>query len=193
MPRKTIDGFVVSSIFRVIKIEGDILDSLRLLTSIYQKGLGCRLFSVDEIIDYCDMVIDHLENPPIEIIEASLMQNQKTDDIESKLTEYHKMDYDEYIVRVILSIIGQKFIQNDIDLAKAIRCSNRILLHSDFWDEGEYYSLYSMEDAFDLAEDKTYGDIKFVTKQYKEMINEYLPYYDDFIEHNKKVFKNYLS
>lgn len=166
------------------------MDLLKFLTSIYHKGLSCGVFSVDEVILFCDRVIEISENPPIEIIEASLMRSKKIDDLETKLDEYHSSPYDELNVGIILSVINHKLSNKEIDFLGAVQCSSRILMHSGFCYESEYYTLYNIEDIYGLAEEQIYGDLEEIEVEFEKEISKYDEYYNVFKEYQNKAFSN---
>jgi len=150
------------------------------------------VFSTEEVIGICDLIIETVDNPPYEIIEASLMTGAKSIDLEDKLSEFHILGYNENIVKALLSIIDYKFSNNKMDVAEAVRCSSRLLLHSGLSFEREYYNLYNIEDMYDLAECGTYGDLKDVEKEFKLEISTYSKYLNDFRESFFELFKKEL-
>ena len=58
---------------------------------------------------------------------------------EDKLLEFHSAIDEEYVVKVTLSIISKKYIQKEIGIKHAIRCTERLLIHTGFSLEDEYY------------------------------------------------------
>lgn len=57
------------------------MNSLKLLVSVYKLGLECGVFTIEDIIKFCDIIIENLENPPFEIIEASLMSHSNVEEL----------------------------------------------------------------------------------------------------------------
>ena len=43
------------------------MQSVQLLVEVYCQGLGCSMFTIEETINFCDKLIEHLENPPCEV------------------------------------------------------------------------------------------------------------------------------
>ncbi|GKX65859.1 hypothetical protein [Inconstantimicrobium mannanitabidum] len=167
------------------------MDSLQLVVATYNLGLGCGAFTIEETIKFCDKLIEHLENPPYQIIEISLMSQSKVDDVENKLSElnyYSNINTDE-IVKVILSIIYKKYINNEIDIVKAIKCTDTLLIHTSLSYEDEYYDLYGLDDSYYLAESQIYGDLDEVAIQFKSIISRYDSYYIKFEESIDEILK----
>jgi hypothetical protein len=66
-------------------------------------------------------VIEAINNPPLELLEVSMMSKSKIVDIESKLFELCRIDDEEHYVKIVLSIIGEMLEQEHINIEKAIR------------------------------------------------------------------------
>lgn len=156
------------------------MNNLRLLTAVYGLGLGCGIFSIRETIEFCDMAIEKLDKPPIQVIEASMMSGAKIDDIEGKLAEFHQTGNTEDVVKVVLSIINFKYKSKDIDIKQAVRCSSRLLMHTGLSYEREYYELYNIEDAYDLAENHVHYDLSDVVDAFNDSISQYDMYFNDY-------------
>ncbi|MBV7509543.1 hypothetical protein KW850_30875 [Bacillus sp. sid0103] len=60
------------------------MGNLKELTSIYYLGIGCGLWTKDEVIDWCDKVIEAIDSPPYELLEISMMSRSRIDDIDNK-------------------------------------------------------------------------------------------------------------
>ncbi|SHK35462.1 hypothetical protein SAMN02745163_03661 [Clostridium cavendishii DSM 21758] len=167
------------------------MDSLQLLVEVYSEGIGCGMFTIEETINFCDKLIEYLENPPYEIIEVSLMSQAKINDIENKLSElncYSEINRDE-IVKIILSVIYKKYSNNEIGIVKAIKCTDTLLIHTNLSYEDEYYDLYGLDDSYYLAQSGTYGDLDEVVIQFKDAISRYESYYKKFEELIDNIFE----
>lgn len=165
------------------------MEQLVLLAMIYDIGLGCGIFNVKDTIKFCDLVIEYIDTSPYEFIEASMMSDTKIDDIKTKLAEFHKTGANEYIVKIILSIISKMYLNKQIDAKHAISSTARLLLHTGFSCEKEYYELYNYDDCYDLAESKVYDDIDNVSNSFEKCISEYNPYFQDFFDIYSSIFK----
>ncbi|WBW98375.1 hypothetical protein [Oceanirhabdus sp. W0125-5] len=165
------------------------MNSLQLLSAVYKFGIGCGIFTIKETIEFFDKVIEELDNPPYEIIEVAMMSKAKIDDIEDKLWEYHGAVDNEYVLKVALSLISKKYIQKEIDIKHAIRCTERLLIHTGFSFEDEYYGLYYLDDAYHLAENHIHHDLRDVVNSFEDNISKYDSYYKDYEEAVNEVIK----
>lgn len=137
------------------------MELLETLLSIYNIGLGCGVFTIDKIISFCDKVIEKLDNPPYEIIEVALMSKAKIDDIENKLYKfngYSEINKSE-IVKIILSVIHKKYMNNEFDIVKAIKCTDALLIHTRLSYDNEYCDLYGIDDCYYLAKSGICGNL----------------------------------
>ncbi|MBM6616335.1 protein kinase [Bacillus suaedaesalsae] len=149
------------------------MEHLKSLTGIYYLGLGCGLWNKEEVIDWSDKVIVTIDNPPLELLEVSMMSKSKIDDIENKLFELSKIDDEEHSVQIVLSIIAEMLELKHITIERAIRSTSRLLVHTGLSWESRYYNLYSFDDSYDLACNGVHFEINEVEK---EFINELEPF-----------------
>lgn len=142
------------------------MERLKMLTGIYYLGIGCGLWNKKEVIDWSDKVIEAIDNPPLELLEVSIMSKSKIDDIESKLFELSRIEDEEHYVKIVLSIIGEMLEQKHLNIEKAIRITSRLLVHTGMSWESRYYNLYSLDDSYDLAINGVHYDINEVEKEF---------------------------
>lgn len=142
------------------------MERLKMLTGIYYLGIGCGLWNKKEVIDWSDKVIEAIDNPPLELLEVSMMSKSKIDDIESKLFELSRIEDEEHYVKIVLSIIGEMLEQKHLNIEKAIRITSRLLVHTGMSWESRYYNLYSLDDSYDLAINGVHYDINEVEKEF---------------------------
>ncbi|NRG48104.1 protein kinase [Bacillus sp. CRN 9] len=142
------------------------MERLKMLTGIYYVGIGCGLWNKKEVIDWSDKVIEVIDNPPLELLEVSMMSKSKIDDIESKLFELSRIEDEEHYVKIVLSIIGEMLEQKHLNIEKAIRITSRLLVHTGMSWESRYYNLYSLDDNYDLAINGVHYDINEVEKEF---------------------------
>ena len=64
------------------------MKSYQTLAHLYALGLGHGLWNREEVISWCDRLIEASDNPPYEIMEISLMSKAKLIYIESALLSY---------------------------------------------------------------------------------------------------------
>ncbi|WP_046173590.1 hypothetical protein [Domibacillus indicus] len=127
------------------------MDFLKSLAGIYYLGIGCGVWNKDEVIEWCDRVIEAMDHPPVELLEVSMMSKSKLDDIERKLFELSAIEDEEHMAKVVLSIIHKKAELAQLPAERAIRITSRLLVHTGLSWESEYYGLYSFDDSYDLA------------------------------------------
>ncbi|MFF2153804.1 protein kinase [Paenibacillus chitinolyticus] len=156
------------------------MNSLASLAYVYMLGLGCGIWSKKEVIDWCDKVIEVKENPPYEIIEVSLMSNEKMDAIEGKLFEFSKNAEDNHFVKILFGALYEKIKHNQLDVEQAVKCSTRLLVQTGLSYEEGYYNLYSMDDSLELAKDGVYGDLSEVADDYLNEISIFRTFFDEF-------------
>lgn len=162
---------------------------LKLLAALFDKGLECSVFSIDNVIHWSDDVIESVNKPPYEFIELSMMSSAKINEIRNKLFEFYKdIDIDvQYVVSMLLAVINQEWNSNQLDIPDAVKSTVQLLAHTDFYIQQEYYELYRLDDAYDLAVAGIYGNLKDVTKEFTQAISQYEPYYSHFVKLYKLV------
>ncbi|PIE92049.1 protein kinase [Bacillus fungorum] len=166
------------------------MDLVRKLTRIYGLGLCCGLWSKDEVIQWCDKLIEASDSPPYEIIEISLMTKAKIDDIEGKLFEFSSTVDEERIVKLTLSVIYKKLKEQELTIEESIKCTTRLLVNRGvFWEAG-YFELYSLDDSYNLAKDGVHFDVSEVINTYIETLGVYSKYFSEFENLYFKVMKN---
>jgi hypothetical protein len=163
--------------------------SLEELAAVFSEGVGCGFFTIDEVILFADSVISNCDAVPYDFIELSLMRGAKVNDIEDKLCEFSKMGSNRNVVNMILGMIGEKLGAGQMELAKAIRCTVRLLVHSGLYTEDGYYDLYIAEDYYELALSGTYGNLDSVEKEFCAKLKEYSSYFAEF----KKTYLRLLK
>lgn len=152
---------------------------IKFQATIYRFGLDCGLFTKNEVIGWCDRLIESLDNPPYEIIELSLMGKKSISDLTQKLIEIGDLSDLKKVVKILLAILNHKFNLNEISLKEAIKSSYHLLMITNLWDEAEFYSLYWMDDEYELAANGIYSNIDNVEEAFKTIISSYEFYYDE--------------
>lgn len=160
------------------------MEHLKLLAAIFDKGLGCSVFSVDDVIRWSDDVIESLDKPPYEFIELSMMSTAKINDVKNKLFEFYRdINIDiQYVVNMLFAVINQRWNKEQLDIQEAVKSTVQLLVDTNFYIQHEYYELYRLDDAYDLAVAGVYGDLKDVAKEFTQAISQYEPYYLHFVK-----------
>ncbi|PFH82641.1 protein kinase [Bacillus sp. AFS088145] len=161
------------------------MNSIQILSSIYGLGLGCAVWSKEELIKWCDLVIETNDIPPYEIIEASLMSNANIYDIEAKLFELRGSSEEVLEVNLLLSIISQKVRLKQLSYVEANKCIARLLLQTGLNWEAEYCNLYGFDDSFDLVNDGF-----FLLNDIIDGFIEELSYFDKYLNEFKLIYFN---
>lgn len=152
------------------------------IIAVYIYGLGCGLYNIHEVVKLCDKLIEVKDSVPYEIIETSLMVKSKIDDAENKLLQIiETMDYEE-IAKYILGLLHKKLFLNEFSEEHVIKSVARILLHTGVCYETKYYSLYSLDDSYDLCQEGIYSNLSEVIEQLKSELQEYEKYAEEFNE-----------
>ncbi|WP_078554402.1 protein kinase [Bacillus alkalicellulosilyticus] len=159
------------------------MDYLKSLASIYYIGIGCGLCSKEEVIEWADMVIEAVDNPPIELLDISMMSKSKIDDVERKLFELCLIQDEENFVKLVLSLILEKIKQEQLPIGKAIRITTRLLVYTGLSWESEYYDLYSFDDSYDLAIGGVVQNLPAeVEQEFVEELGAFQKYFNEFKE-----------
>ncbi|MFP7487895.1 protein kinase [Priestia filamentosa] len=158
------------------------MDLLTSLTGTYYLGIGCGLWSKEEVIEWCDKVIEAIDTPPIELLDVSMMSKSKVDDIERKLFELSRIEDEEHFVKIVLSIIFEKLQLEQLTVERAIRITSRLLSQRGFSWESEYYHLYSFDDSYDLATNGLQYQPAEVKKDFVNELGAYKEYISEFKE-----------
>lgn len=132
------------------------LEHLKLLAAIFDQGLGCGLFSIDDVIRWSDNVIEVLEKPPYAFIQLSMMSSAKIGEVEDKLLEFYgNIDIDtEFVLNMLLGVICQEWSNKGLSIQEAVRSMVQLLVHTNFFYEHKYYNLYRAKAAPSLARTK---------------------------------------
>jgi len=95
------------------------IEKIKTQAALYQVGLVCGVFEKEEIIDWCDNLILLLDNPPIEIIELSLMSKCNEIDLASKLKGFVSHFDVIKVTNLLLSILNNKLLAESVSKAKS--------------------------------------------------------------------------
>ncbi|MCA0971603.1 protein kinase [Halobacillus litoralis] len=141
--------------------------SLRTLTHIYYLGLGCGFWNKGDVINWSDKVIEQVDEPPIELIDVSMMSESYLEDVERKLVEFCGVMDKEYSVKILCSAILDKVEKQKLPIGNAITIVNKLMVNTELYLENQYNHLYSFKYCYDLALDRV------VQKQPYEVESEF--------------------
>ncbi|QIW21091.1 protein kinase [Bacillus thuringiensis] len=157
------------------------MDFIQNSTFVYGLGLCCGLWSKEEVIQWCDKVIEMSDSPPYEIIEISFMSKAKIDDIEGKLFKFSRTVNKEYTAKLALSVIHEKLVRNELTIEESIKCTTRLLIN---------IGLYWEDDSYELAKNGVHFDLVDVVNVYIEILEVYSKYFCEFENLYFKVMGN---
>ncbi|GFZ30399.1 hypothetical protein CSC2_09250 [Clostridium zeae] len=150
---------------------------------IYRIGLVTGLFMKIDVIKWADKIIEYEENIEYEIIEISLMQNTKVEDIALKLYEINGIPNNQNVLNTFLGLCSYAYTKNKFTaheictiLYKFVISKTHIPLASDIEQMIHYLS-----DGYYLASSGTYGNLNVICKDLKNFLNMYSEYAKRFI------------
>ncbi|MBE7103726.1 protein kinase [Bacillus cereus] len=165
------------------------MESFQRLAHLYALGLGCGLWNREDVISWCDRLIEANNHPPYEIMEISLMSTAKIVDIESALLSFSRTVDEKTSVNILLSVINEKLIEKKWKFKRAITCSTRLLINRGVYWEEEYFDLYSLDDSYDLAKDGIHFDEEDVISAYFDTLRAFRVHFKEFEDLYLKVMK----
>ncbi|MBE7121704.1 protein kinase [Bacillus cereus] len=165
------------------------MESYQKLAHLYALGLGCGLWNREEVISWCDRLIESNDHPPYEIIEISLMSTAKMVFIESALLSFSRTVDEKTSVNILLSVMNEKLIEKKWNFKRAITCSTRLLMNRSVHWEEEYFDLYSLDDSYGLAKDGIHFDEEDVITAYIDTLRAFRVHFKEFEELYLKVMK----
>ncbi|MES5929868.1 protein kinase [Bacillus cereus group sp. MG9] len=165
------------------------MESYQKLAHLYALGLGCGLWNREEVISWCDRLIETNDHPPYEIMEISLMSTAKMVCIESALLSYSRTVNEKTSVNILLSVINEKLNKKKWNVKRAITCSTRLLVNRGVYWEEEYFDLYSLDDSYELAKEGIHFDKEDVISAYIDTLGAFRVHFKEFEELYLKVMK----
>ncbi|MFB6649762.1 protein kinase [Bacillus toyonensis] len=159
------------------------------LAHLYALGLGCGLWNREEVISWCDGLIEASDHPPYEIIEISLMSTAKMVCIESTLLSYSRIVDEKTSVNILLSVINEKLVAQKWTVKQAITCSTRLLVNRGLYWEEEYFDLYSLDDSYDLAQKGIHFNEEDVISAYIDSLGAFRVHFKEFEDLFLQVMK----
>lgn len=159
------------------------------LAHLYALGLGCGLWNKEDVISWCDRLIEANDHPPYEIIEISLMSTAKLVYIESALLSYSRTVDEKSSVNILLSVLNERLVDKKWNVKQAITCSTRLLVNRGVYWEEEYFDLYSLDDSYDLAQEGIHFNEEDVISTYIDTLGAFRVHFKEFEELYLQVMK----
>jgi len=141
---------------------------------IYRMGTLCGIYSKEELIGFLDKIIVDLDEPPYEIIEASLACNSNLQDALHILKEYFYGNNgdDSTVNKQLLHIISEKYQVNEITLEDSIYYLDQLMNEVNL-DNETIATINYLSDGLYLAKQGIYGDVETIKNDFIEFISEY--------------------
>lgn len=141
---------------------------------VYRLATICGIYSKEELIKFLDKIIANLDEPPYEIIEASLVCNNNIQDTLHILRDYfyRSNGYDLNIHKELLHIISEKYQADKININESIYYLDNLIKEVNLDDEIISIINY-LSDGLYLAEQKIYGDIETIEDEFIKFILQY--------------------
>ncbi len=136
----------------------------------YRIGLETGLLAQDEVRDWAMGVIEQMNDPPAEIIEASWSHTQQSleDNLRSVSGERDRGQAGTWL----LGLLRDKHLGAESDLTWCARKAMHIARAAEL-DEGIYYKFDELEDGIFLAKNDPCGDLEACRRLVKEALAKY--------------------
>lgn len=141
---------------------------------IYRRGTLCGIYSKEELIEFLDKIIVDLDEPPYEIIEASLACNSNLQDSLHILKEYfyNNNGDDSTVNKQLLHIISKKYQVNEITLEDSIYYLDNLMKEVNL-DNEIIATINYLSDGLYLAKERIYGEVETIKNDFIKFILEY--------------------
>lgn len=141
---------------------------------IYEIAVLCGIYSKEELIEFLDKIIIELDDPPYEIIEASLAYNSNLQDALHILREYFygSNGDNSTINKQLLHIISEKYHANEITLDDSIYYLDNLMKEVNL-DSETISTINYLSDGLYLAKQSIYGDVETIKNGFIKFISEY--------------------
>ncbi|MFF2176750.1 hypothetical protein ACFVT8_09870 [Lysinibacillus sp. NPDC058147] len=154
---------------------------IKVTAEVYRLGVLIGLYTVQDVIKWADNVIERLDNPPYEVIEISLSSQEKTIDVCSKLKVFNGGLYtNDLPTKILLGLLNEYFLSTK-NVSDVFSMLFRLIEHLQLEENNKWIEveMHYLSDAFYLADQKIYGDLKEVgnnLKNYLSQFNDYAKY-----------------
>jgi hypothetical protein len=148
---------------------------IKITAEVYRLGILMGLYTVQDVVNWADHVIEQLDHPPYEVIEIALSSKEKPVDVCSKLKQFNGgLHNDDLPLKIILGQLNE-YILSTNNLSEAFSMISRLGDHLQLeernkWIENE---LSYLSDAFYLADQNIYGDLQVVESKLKNYLTQF--------------------
>lgn len=151
---------------------------IKVTAEVFRLGILIDFYTVQDVIKWADNIIEHLDNPPYVVIEISLSSQEKPIDVCSKLKLFNEGLYtNDLPAKILLGLLNEYFLSTN-NVSEMFSMLFRLIDHlqleeSNKWIEVE---MYYLSDAFYLADQNIYGDLKEVANNLKNYLSQFGDY-----------------
>ncbi len=151
---------------------------IKVTAEVYRLGILIGFYTVQDIIKWADNVIERLDHPPYEVIEVSLSSQKKTIDVCSKLKLFNEgLNNDDLPSKILLGLLNDYFLSTN-NASDVFSMLTRLIDHLQLEESNERIEreMVYLSDAFYLADQHIYGDLKEVENNLKNFLSKFEAY-----------------
>ena len=153
--------------------------NVKLAAEVYRIGLVIGFFTKQEVIKWADSVIEILDNPPYEIIDLSLSSKLNMEKFMWKL-ESIKGEVEQDLTPKILLGLLRDYLDRQQDISAVVEKMDQLIQYLPVNCEPIEMEIHYLSDAFYLAKNEIYRDLKSVRGEIEDFLDEFVVYSDDF-------------
>lgn len=126
--------------------------SFKLLADVYRLGLDCYYFTPEEVVRWCEKVVETKVNPDKAIIDAlwcgcdSYELNSALSQVEGNITDIRQ------VVNLLLGLFYVNLQSNTVDAQKTAKCMYHLVISTNLYGEQDYVSIWCIDNYFDVYE-----------------------------------------
>ncbi|MCL1696992.1 MULTISPECIES: hypothetical protein [unclassified Lysinibacillus] len=151
---------------------------IKVTAEVYRLGILIGFYTVQDIIKWADNVIERLDHPPYEVIEVSLSSQKKPIDVCSKLKLFNEgLNNDDLPSKILLGLLNDYFLSTN-NASDVFSMLTRLIDHLQLEESNEWIEreMVYLSDAFYLADQHIYGDLKEVENNLKNFLSKFEAY-----------------
>ncbi len=147
---------------------------IKVMAEVYRLGIAIGYFTVQDVIDWADALIESLEQPPDELIDISLSSNAKLIDVCSLLHSFYGSPFNDSPLHIMLSMLSNEHTTSN-NLAKVSAMLFELIdfIQLEDCSKGIIIDLLYLSDAYYLAKQGIYGDLQAVENDIKKFLQSF--------------------